>query len=389
MADVDGFDFDPEEFRRRVPFGGIVGGTPFDPDSPEFNPVFPQPAPTSQPEPQPEAPQPQAFNPFGGEEEARTQASLRAFRDEARGRGLAVDAGDQEAYAQMQAGFGSLPSLVPEISQAQSGQPVLRTGGGYMAPPELVPNQFDDPYTKQLEEIAKRQIEETRSNPGLTTLTDTLNKQLTETRENPALKQLQDFLQKQFTEYSDTPGFSPQELAILNTQAFEPIEEMRKAAQDRSTQRTAARGFLPSSGLAELDARSVDQDFDKLRTVANRDLAVRAIDRRDQDLSTAQQIGTLLGHTLPENQRKEELNLAKLLGLTIPQGQRNEELDLSKLLYSLPRNALQDALAVVNGSPGSRDLYQGADLLARQQYLEQQQNQARWNAIAEFLAGML
>lgn len=371
MADVDGFDFDPEEFKRRVPFGGIIGGTPFDPDSPDFQPAQPV------PQPAPEA-QPQPLNPFGGEEEARTKAALDAFRNDARSRGLAVDAGDREAYAQMQAGFGSLP----EIERAQSGAPVMSQTSYY-------PTQFDDPYTKQLEEITRAQMGEVRNNPGLTTLTDTLNTQRNEVRDNPALKQLQDFLQQQFSEYGQTPGFSPQELATLNTQTFEPIEEMRKAAQNRSTQRTAARGFLPSSGIAELDARSIDQDFDKLRTVANRDLAVRAIDRRDQDLGTAQQIATLLGQTLPANQRAEELGLAKLLGLTIPQGQRAEELDLSKLLYSLPRNALQDALAVVNGSPGSRDLYQGADLLSRQQYLEQQQNQARWNAIAQFLAGLL
>lgn len=297
--------FDLEEFKRRVPGGGFTGGQDFSGGL--------QLAPT-----------PASSNPFGGEQEAQTRAQLNAFRASAKQQGLKVDEGDEIAYRQMQGGLGSLRPSVPD--------------------------QFDDPYTNQLEGIAKAQMGEVRSNPGLNQLTQ--------------------FLNSQFKELSTSPGFSPDELAVLNTQAFEPIEELRKASTERSLQRTANRGFLPSSGLAELDLRNIDQGADKLRAQAGRDLAINAIDRRDTDLARAGQI-------------------AQQLGITIPQGQRSEELNLSNLLYGLPRNALNDALAVLNGSPGVSDLNQGAGLLAQQQYIQQQQEQARWQAIAQFLAGIL
>lgn len=211
------------------------------------------------------------------------------------------------------------------------------------------PDQFDDPYTNLLERMSKSQMGEIRSNPGLDQLTQ--------------------FLTQRFQELSTAPGFSPDEMAMLNTQAFEPIESLRKAAQQRSTQRVAARGFLPSSGLAELDARNVDQDFDRMRTQANRDLAIQGINRRDQDLATAGQI-------------------ASQLGLSIPQGQRAEELGLAQLLYGLPRNAMMDALAVVNGSPGTQDLFYGANSLAAQQQRDRLNTQQRFEAIARWLDDM-
>lgn len=271
--------------------------------------------------PSPSVPAPS--NPFGGEQEATTRAQLDAFRASARQQGLKVDEGDEIAYRQMQQGLGSLRPSVPD--------------------------QFDDPYSNLYENIAKSQMGEVRNNPGLNQLTQ--------------------FLNEQFKSLSTSPGFSPEELAVLNTQAFEPIEELRKASTERSNQRTAARGFLPSSGLAEMDLRNVDQAYDKLRTQAGRDLAINAIDRRDTDLARAQQLATQLGLTIPQSQRAEELNLANSL-------------------YQMPRNALMDALAVVNGSPTSGDLFGGANLIAQQQQYAQQQQAAMWQQIARFLAGM-
>lgn len=263
---------------------------------------------------------------------AKVQEYLASQRQQGR-----TDEGDAPALT----GAGFLGGRPPAAAAQAAPRPAQQ--------PQM-PNQFDDPYTNLLENISKSQMGEIRS--------------------NPQLDQLKTFLNSRFQELSSAPGFSPAEMAVLNTQAFEPIEEMRKAAQQRSLDRTAARGFLPSSGLAELDARSIDQDFDKLRTVANRDLAVRAIDRRDSDLNQAGSI-------------------AAQLGLQIPQSQRSEELNLANLLYGLPRNALMDALAVVNGSGNPASLYAGSSLMAQQQQYEEQMNAARWNQIAQLLASIL
>jgi hypothetical protein len=62
------------------------------------------------------------------------------------------------------------------------------------------------------------------------------------------------------------------------------------------------------------------------------------------------------------------------------------------LLYQLPRNALNDALAVINGSPSSNDAFNQSMQLQQQRALEQQQrdaqNAALWQQIAGLFDGM-
>lgn len=235
-----------------------------------------------------------------------------------------------------------------EIQNANFGQG-RATQPAQTAQRQMVPSQFDDAYTKQLEGIASAQMGEVRNNPGLNQLTQ--------------------FLQSRFGELSQTPGFSPAEMAVLNTQAFEPIEDLRAASKKRAEERTSARGMLPSSGLHELDLRDIDIAADKARAAAGRDVAINAIDRRDADLALAG-------------------NIANQLGLQIPGQQRSEELALSSLLYDLPSRALRDALAVVQGSPTSNDLFSQAVNLARVNQNNQLQNQQRWSQIAQLIAGM-
>lgn len=211
-------------------------------------------------------------------------------------------------------------------------------------------NQFDDQYTSMLESIAKSQMGQVKS--------------------NPALDQLMAFLQKRFTDLSTNPGYSPAEQAMLNTQAFEPIEALRRQSQQNELQRTSRAGYLPTSGITNQNQIDIDRSADQMRTVANRDLAINAIGRRNQDLNQA-------------------LDIGRLQALTIPAGQRSEELALANLLYQLPRTAMFDALSVINGSPNSSDAFNQALQLAQQAQINQQQNQqndqALWSGIGYWL----
>lgn len=214
-------------------------------------------------------------------------------------------------------------------------------------------SQFDDAYTSLLERIAKSQMGEVRSNPGLDSLMN--------------------FLTQRFTELSTNPGYSPAELATLNTQALEPIEARRKAAQDAELLRTSRAGYAPTSGITLDQQRLIDTEADRQRTAAGRDLAVTALNRRDQNLSQALDLGTRLG-------------------LTIPGAQRSEELSLGNLLYQLPRNALTDALSVINGSPSPQDAVSSAiQLAAQNRYqssIDATQNAAVWGQIGQILASL-
>lgn len=226
-----------------------------------------------------------------------------------------------------------------------------QTGGGGGA--SGYTSQFDDASTRQLEDIAKAQMGEVRSNPDLDSLLG--------------------FLRSQFSQLSTNPGYSNEDLALLNTQAFEPIEARRTADQKRVLERTAARGMLPSSGLTEELAQSVDQEANRQRTVAGRELGINAINQRRADLNQAVQLGSMLG-------------------LDIPKGQRSEELALSQLLYQLPRNSLQDLMMVLNGSSSPNDLYAQTLGLTNQNMQLQQQNDANnaalMSQIGQILAGL-
>ena len=213
--------------------------------------------------------------------------------------------------------------------------------------------QFDDPYSNLLEQIGQRQLGEVRN--------------------SPALDQLMSFLTKQFTDLSTNPGYSPAEQAMLNTQAFEPIEAQRQASKQRAIERAAARGLSPSSGLHELDLRDIERSADQARTVAARDLAIAGLDRRDRDLSRA-------------------LDLGQLAAIGIPRQQRGEEMAIGNLLYQLPRNAMNDALSVISGTPSSSDAFSQAIQLLRQQYDQQGRadanNAALYGQIGAILAGL-
>jgi hypothetical protein len=260
------------------------------------------------------------------------------------------DADAQQQFTSRQSQGQSLDDILKHTREDVTarfpvGQSTGSRGGG-----STVPNQFDDAYSQQLEGIAKAQMGQVRSNPGL--------------------DQLMSFLNQQFTQLSTKPGYQPEDLALLNTQVLEPIEDRRKAGQQRVLERTAARGFLPSSGLTEDLAQEVDRDADRQRTVAGRDLGIQAIGQRRADLSQAMDIG-------------------RAIGLDIPKGQRTEELGLAQLLYQMPRNALSDLLAVLNGSPNSSDLF-GQSLQSQQASLQaQQQADQRNAALMTEIGGML
>jgi hypothetical protein len=234
-----------------------------------------------------------------------------------------------------------------------SGNATNRPGAASAPGYKLPGMQFDDPYTNLLEQISRGQLGEVRSNPGL--------------------DQLMAFLQQQFADVSQNPGYNPAEQAMLRTQALEPIEANRNASKQRALERTAARGFAPSSGLNELDLRNIDINADRSRTVADRDLAIAGLDRRDRDLNQA-------------------LDIGQLMGVTIPRAQRGEEVALGNLLYQLPRTAMNDAMSVVNGSPSSQDAFsQAIQLLTNQQNQQGQsnaQNAALFAQIGQILAGL-
>lgn len=209
--------------------------------------------------------------------------------------------------------------------------------------------QFNDPYTKLYEETAQNSLKSL-------------------TGQNAEMQRLMDFISKQFDTLSTSQGYSPEELAVLQTQAFEPIEANRQASQKRALERASARGILPSSGVVQGEQTNIDTDFDKLRAAANRDVAINAINRKDAN-------------------RNQALQLAKL-GVDLPDQRMAQGLNVANLLYQIPRTAMMDANTIVNGSNPNAAISPYIQLMQQQQ-LQAQQNQARNDAFLEQLGAWL
>lgn len=205
-------------------------------------------------------------------------------------------------------------------------------GGGTRPPtappgPPAPPNQFTDPYTSYLEDMAKRNIGRLQQSPELT--------------------QLMGYLNSEFKRLSESPGFSPDELALLRTQAVEPINAQRDTARRQVWDRISASGQAPSSGLAQALLADLDRAYGQMQTAAQRDVAVQGLNRQQQNRADALSVGQL--------------------ALQIPNAQDAQALNIAQMLYQLPRNAMNDALAVVNSSSPTSALGPLINLLQLQQ----------------------
>lgn len=212
--------------------------------------------------------------------------------------------------------------------------------------------QFDDPYTSLFENVSKQYLERL-------------------TGQNAEMDRLMKFIGDQFGQLSTSQGYTPDQQAVLRTQALEPIEADRKALGQRTLERTAMRGMLPSSGLNELDMREVDRQAEQRRTVAQRDLAINGINKQQADLNQA-------------------LQLAQL-GVQIPNQQGQQAMSVANQLYQLPRNSLMDSLQVLNSSsPQSAisPLIQLQQQSQQQAQYDQQRTAQMWQSIGQILAGM-
>lgn len=248
---------------------------------------------------------------------------------------------------------GAYDTYTHQLTNPQAGMAARAFGGQWnpRAGLDMPGFQFDDPYSQLYEQTVRRQLDRL-------------------TGPNAEMDRLMQLIAKQL-EGLQSPGYSPEEMALLNTQAFEPIEDLRGQAQKNVLQRASARGILPSSGIVEDEAQDQDRFYDKLRTVANRDLSINALNKRDADEIRA-------------------LQIAKL-GMDVPNAMGQQSLDVANLLYQMPRNSMMDSLAVLNASSPQNSIGSLLQLLQMQQNqsnYNQQQTSQLWANIGQILAGL-
>jgi hypothetical protein len=116
----------------------------------------------------------------------------------------------------------------------------------------------------------------------------------------------------------------------------------------------------------------MDRFYDQMRTVANRDLSINALNRRRGD-------------------QQQAINLAEM-GLNIPNQLGQQQIGVANQLYQIPRNAMMDSLAVLNASSPSQgigSLIQLLQLQQQQSQYDQQNTAAFWQNIGQSLPDIL
>jgi hypothetical protein len=118
-------------------------------------------------------------------------------------------------------------------------------------------------------------------------------------------------LQERFTDLKG-PGYTGAENEVLRTQALDPIERDRSAAKQRLTERLAAMGHTPQSGVFQDAMRRLDAEFEGIRGVSQTQLATNEIGRRENRNQRAEMIGAQLAD-IPELRAREQLDVFQAL----------------------------------------------------------------------------
>ena len=184
------------------------------------------------------------------------------------------------------------------------------------------------------------------------------------------------------------------EQEILRTQALEPIERDRAAAQRRALERIGARGLTPESGISQALMGDVDRGFDQSRAYAQNELGYRTIQEQRQRQQEAQQ---LLG-LVPQIQRgvaTGDLSFLQALDAAA-NAPREQTINYAAMNQRLPGQAMAEALAAMGAGPSpasvgglASQLFGAQNQQQQFQYQQQQQrNQDQsgwWNMLGAAL----
>jgi len=235
--------------------------------------------------------------------------------------------------------------------------------GGQGLGGNLPGTQYNDPYTKFLEEILQSRIAQLQQplfDPNRAAYEDALkNRANALGAAEPAYTQLLDYLQKRFTELQG-PGYTGAENEVIRTGALDPIEQDRAAAKKRVAEQMARRNIGPESGVFIDAMLQVDKAFDGMRGVTQTQLTTNDLARREDRQQRAEGLGAQLVD-IPQMRQREQLDVFQALEL-LSQAARNEDegrareaISYSGALADLGPKRLQLAMAAagMGGSPDS------------------------------------
>lgn len=230
---------------------------------------------------------------------------------------------------------------------AQNPPPSGPSGPTVQAPPSPWEAAFNDPRTRQYEQLLQAQLDMYRAQQA------EMQRAAEEARQRrsataAAVDRVTGYTNQRIAKLQG-PAYTGSEQEVLRTQLLDPLERDRHAARQRALEQIAARGMDPRSGIAQELLLQVDRAFDEHRTRAQGSIASRQIEEQRSREQEAQQLLQYLA-MLPDAVARGDLDFVSYVqGLINQPGQQG--LTVAQLLSDLPRERLYDALATLGISP--------------------------------------
>jgi hypothetical protein len=194
-------------------------------------------------------------------------------------------------------------------------QPLPARAGAQQA--TNVPSQFSDPITSFIEQFAQQRAQ---------------------ALENPAVGSGQQLLEQALKDISaqfQKGGYTNAEQEVFQTQALDPLEQLRQARKRQVIEDLSRRGIDPKSGVAIQMIQDVDRQFDGQRAMTQRSIASQGAQETQQRMMQAlQMLGTLSG---TENSRMNEAFQYRSVPLNLADRSFNQ----ASQLYNMAGNPMQ------------------------------------------------
>lgn len=289
-------------------------------------------------------------------------------------------------YAQ---NYGDIGRAIPS-APASAGS----SGGPWNYGPGATPssyggNIFDDPASRLIEDYALTRFNQ-RQNPDPNSGT---------ARYEAYLRQLIDSLntpseyEKYLPELAETlkqPVYSDQQSSQLKASVYDNIERERQATKERWIAEISRRGFAPSSGPALDGLLRIDNEFNTMRTVADREFAVNAIGLTEQRRF---QVADTLRGSRDAEQARQGRAVTSLQSLSGSEEDRlNQALTFATVPKQLSDNAFQQGLQLVGAGGNPQSMLSNAlamyNTVANNNDIDRARRDQSLEAIFEYIAGL-
>lgn len=278
---------------------------------------------------------------------------------------------------------GGLPPAVGHQTSSYPG-----SGGGPGDPGSIQSSytaQFSDPSTHQFENYLTTQMQALEAQRAKQVNANTgLQGQMNQSGDSA--KALVDYLTQRAGDLQK-PAYTGTEQEILRTQALDPIERDRTAANQRALNNIGSRGFDPTSGIAQQLIGDVNQGYDQQRAAAQGDLAYKQINEQRSRAQEAQSLLAMIPQVQSGN-AQQQLQFMQALDAAINKP-REQGMALSQSLYRLPAQAQNDALAAMGMGPTGDQLFGQAMSMYQAQNQQQQQGAGYYQMLGQLLPYLL